>query len=106
MLMTMNEILGPNGFGDSKKLKGKDVKICKKWIEEWVTPRKTINPNKGSYGLKHSVEKWSRDYIPNGAFIKAAIELGYKYEEFGPNAIFNMSFVKARKSPTDSRIDR
>ena len=39
------------------------------------------------------VEKDKSTNISNGAFIKAAIELGYKYKENGKNAYFNISFI-------------
>jgi hypothetical protein len=34
-----------------------------------------------SYHLKHLVEKWSNEYIPNGALIAAVIHLGIPYEK-------------------------
>ena len=53
---------------------------------------------KSSYGLKHAVERNSKTYISNGAFIKAAIELEYAYKENDLNGFFGMSFVKAKKN--------
>jgi len=73
------------------------VEICKLWLRLYITPRKTFNARHGSYGLKHYVEEWAGEYVANGAFIQAAIELGYKYKRYGPNAIFNMSWEKAIK---------
>lgn len=76
------------------------VKICKRWINEFVNKRKTINEDRSSYGLKHKVEMWAEDtsYVSNGAFIKAAVDLGYKYRRIRdtPNAFFNMSFPRRR----------
>ena len=92
-----NEILGMNGFGDTMSISSERVEVCKKWIKKWITPRKTINEEMGSYKLKHAVEKDVKDHVPNGAFIKAALELGYDYRIEGPNAYFNMSFVALKK---------
>lgn len=69
-----------------------EVIKCAEWIMEFCQPRKTINYRRGSYGLKHVVERYNKEYIGNGAFILAALLLGYKYERNGPNAYFNMSF--------------
>src|SRR5687767_4703646 len=54
---------------------------CADWIRANVTPRKTINRSRSSYGLKHDVERASgRAYVTNGAFIAAAIGLGFKFK--------------------------
>jgi len=77
-----------------------EVKICKEWITEWIERQDKINPQYHSYGLKHAVEAARRQYVSNGAFIQAAIELGYKYKRCrkpdGPNACFNMSFKRLK----------
>jgi len=73
------------------------VRACKAWVSEWVTPRKSINRQRDSYGLKDDVERWHGSYISNGAFIQAAVECGYVAERISPdcpNARFNMSYVK------------
>ena len=69
-----------------------------------VDKRKTINPKAGSsYGLKHAVEGYVRrlkagrpenGYVANGAFICAAIHMGFVYRRLDvsrPNVYFNMS---------------
>jgi len=86
-------VLGSEGLGYSNAIDEKEVSLCKKWIKKYITPRKTINTKKGSYNLKGLVEKDTSTYISNGAFIKAAIELGYEYKENGKNAYFNMSLI-------------
>jgi hypothetical protein len=75
------------------------VGLCRRWLALYVQPRKTINPRRSSYGLKHTVEDWAGDYITNGAFIAAAIAEGYRIDQIGggPNAHFNMSFVRVPK---------
>jgi hypothetical protein len=64
------------------------VSICRVWIREYCTPRKTINTSSTSYGLKHRVENFCRNlgtphYISNGAFIAAALAEGYRAEANG-----------------------
>jgi hypothetical protein len=85
-------------YGAPEKPPRLEVEICKLWIEEFIDVRKTINGERSSYALKHYVEEWADYYIPNGAFIQAAIELGFNFESSGPNAWFNMSFTRARKA--------
>lgn len=85
-------------YGAPHKPERLEVDICKLWIAEFIDARKTINHKRGSYALKHYVEDWADHYIPNGAFIQAAIELGFIFEVSGPNAWFNMSFTRAEKS--------
>jgi len=68
--------------------------------------RKTINARYSSYGLKHMAEKYmeslpevSNSYVANGAFICAAIHLGFDVAPAGPgspNVCFNIS---SRSSP-------
>lgn len=77
------------------------IAVCADWIKH-LTPTKAINPRHSSYGLKHCVEEWSRTradqgedvltYVTNGAFIAAAVGLGFrfKYRET-PNPAFNFS---------------
>ena len=91
-------IIGKEGFGRKSSINKKEIQLCKEWIKKWILPRKTINTDQGSYGLKHIVEKSSKIYISNGAFIKAAIELGYNYKKNNLNAFFSISFVKAKKN--------
>jgi hypothetical protein len=62
---------------------------CADWIKANTTPRKTINRDRSSYGLKHDVERASGTYVTNGAFIAAAIGLGFSFKTRGPNAYFN-----------------
>lgn len=71
-----------------------------RWLAH-ATKRKTINPGRSSYGLKHSVEhymKWLPDvsdyYVANGSFICAALHAGFEMVQSrpgSPNAHFNIS---------------
>jgi len=61
-----------------------EVAICKIWLRQFGQPRATLNRRCTSYGYKHGVEKWLSaragrygGHISNGAFIQAALELGY-----------------------------
>ena len=49
--------------------------------------RSTPNMELSSYELKHCIERKFRGYLTNGAFIQAAVELGFKVDvpEDGPN---------------------
>ena len=70
-----------------------EVQICQSWIEEFAEKIKRINRETYSYSLKHRVEQWSGSYVSNGAFILAALNMGYEFQAFqgrNPNAIFNM----------------
>ncbi len=66
-----------------------------------VKPRKTIDWGPTSYGFKHSAEYYFKArngfdnyYVSNGAFICAALHMGYRFEPdapASPNACFNFS---------------
>ena len=60
------------------------------WLRH-IPKRKTVNF--GSYWLKHQAERWSGDYVSNGALIAAAIHLGFKVEHIDgtPNALINVA---------------
>ena len=54
-----------------------------------------MNFRRSSYVLKHNVERWCETfgphkYVSNGAFIQAAIDLGYRYVQRGQVASFNI----------------
>jgi hypothetical protein len=77
------------------------VEYCKLWIKECCRRQRVFNRDAGSYSLKVCVENKAREekredtYISNGAFIQAAVELGYKVKAHkdSPNAIFNMKII-------------
>ena len=86
--------LSPEGFDDCEKpIDEFEIQQAVKWLEK-VDRRSTVNREITSYGWKHIAEKNSeRKYISNGAFIFAAIKLGFlvKCIEDGPNAYINIS---------------
>ena len=86
--------LSPEGFADREEpIDEFQIQQAIKWLEK-VSRRSTVNRTITSYGWKHIAEKNSeRKYISNGAFIFAAIKLGFlvKRIEDGPNAYINIS---------------
>jgi uncharacterized protein YozE (UPF0346 family) len=70
-----------------------EVQVCQSWIEKFAKRTKHINRETYSYSLKHRVERWSGSYVSNGAFILAALNMGYEFypfQEQSPNVVFNM----------------
>ncbi len=68
------------------------VDDCKQWLLKYAK-RKSLPEGKrlNSFYLKELVENATERYVTNGAFIQAAIELGFKYSSiFGPNAFFHI----------------
>jgi hypothetical protein len=79
-----------------------DVDGCSR-AEAWLrgkAKRKTINPHRSSYGLKH-LAAHQAGYITNGAFIAAAIHCGfpYKLDLTGPNVGFGISERSLKATP-------
>ena len=109
-----------NGVSDTKDAANppnpEEVKMAREFIEQCCVELKNIKVKgaSSSYGWKHSAEGWFRDgnvgaaylpkganaYISNGAFIAAAIALGYKTKRQSPkspNVYFNMSLTREAK---------
>lgn len=61
--------------------------MAEAFIGRYFTPAVSYWDACGSYGLKHRVEKWAGGYVSNGAFIQAALNLGYSIKRLdrGPN---------------------
>jgi len=80
-----------------------EVGLCREWITLFGYPRATFNRKIGSYWLKHAVEHWAGEYVSNGAFIKAALDLGYRVSPISdsPNAYFNITLPKDKYSMLD-----
>ncbi len=85
------------GFADKpgEEPPTREVVLCKEWLQQYAYPTKTFRPH-SSYFLKHVVERWAGEYVSNGAFIQAALDLGYSIHRIdnSPNAVFNMSFPR------------
>lgn len=97
------------------------VEKCREFIRARCSKRNSINYKRTSYGLKHDVERWTREqgktydqiddwgrawtgdyfYVSNGAFIVAALLEGYRAERIrlGPNASFNLSVLRRDRVP-------
>lgn len=87
------------GFGGEGEIDPSQVQTCVEWLlaHDALDRRKTINTRFTSYGLKHKVERAKNQYISNGAFICAALYLGYKMKRASPtspNACFNIRKVE------------
>lgn len=97
--------------GEGCRIAPRQIELCREWIRTHVEPRKTINSRAHSYALKHRVEDWARTlpapdrgaYIPNGAFIVAALLEGYRTEPTGINAVFAMSFAPMVRRQREAR---
>jgi len=106
-----------NGLGDNRGEPPDPVEIsmAKMFITQCCMHVKHIKlRGSSSYGWKHDAENWFQDgneggsrrphgappYISNGAFIAAAIELGYKFKRIDRslNALFNMSHQREAKA--------
>lgn len=102
-------ILAANGFVSKfeydpkvhKKPNKEQIELCAGWIRKFGKKQKNANFDYSSYGLKHKVEKWCGIYVTNGAFIKAAIDLGYKYF-FDNGVVTNPVFNINLKLPEDN----
>jgi len=70
----------------------RQVGLCAAWIQN-RTLRKTIDTRYSSYWFKHLVEREAGEYIPNGAFIAAALGMGLQFSvsHGSPNACFAFS---------------
>ena len=90
---------------DIEAPKRDEIEACKEWLVLFGSKRETINKDRRafSYHLKHCVEELNKArkdngqehrslYVSNGAFIKAASELGYRIKSSNTkNAYFNLS---------------
>jgi len=77
-----------------------ETALARAWIRQWADLRHTINPRAHSYALKHAVEQWAGCAISNGAFIQAALDLGFRFRRFthrSPNAVFNLGTSRWRR---------
>ena len=77
-----------------------ETALARAWIREWAEARCTINPRAHSYALKRAVEQWAGCAISNGAFIRAAVDLGFRFRRPTPrssNAVFNMGSARWRR---------
>ena len=92
--------LGVCGFGNpngglivpSETFK-RQVEYRCEWIG-WQRLTRRVQPGYNSYGYKHQVERWCGEYIPNGAFIAAALGMGLAWKRGhrgSPNAVFSIS---------------
>ena len=87
------------GFGAGNLINPEEFKICRDWLSTRAIrlARKTINTKCSSYTWKHIVERSANQYVSNGAFICAALHLGFKMrrrDAISPNAWFNLRKIE------------
>ena len=88
----------PPGRDCHSKPDADQVAACVDWLRKNAKPSKNMRSSANSYALKHRAERDVGQYVSNGALIKAALSLGYRYrrENQSPNCIFNMILAKSR----------
>ena len=78
---------------------------AKAWVSSGIiVPRKNINKNISSYGLKHIAERMQNVYIRNDDLIDAMVDAGYRPYQYvymrlngNPNYFFNFSWTQSKK---------
>ena len=104
-------LIGPRGFCRdpescaaswdhySEEVMQRQVRLSEEWLRHQKR-LKHFSHKFSSYGHKHRVEDWHsgkvpNNYVSNGAFIIAAVRLGFLMKRIrnGPNAIFNITPV-------------
>lgn len=110
-IIDQNPMLTTHGFGVDDPLEYsfevernalcdcyEDAQACEEWLR-LCTKRKRIDKRAStSYSLKHRVERWmfnqhrQPDYIHEGAFVLAAIHLGFSMKQLRrlPNVYLNI----------------
>lgn len=73
-----------------RSIEVKQFELCLEFLSQCGKSRK-INPRHSSYGLKRYVEDATGQYVSNGAFIAAALYLGFAIQPDGPNCSINIS---------------
>jgi len=70
----------------------KAMELCRMIQDSWRTRRTKAITRRSNYGWKRVMERETGVYVTNGAFIVAAIALGFKYTvEHNPG--FSMSLI-------------
>jgi hypothetical protein len=69
-----------------------EVEACKQWLLKYAKKKRLPEGRRlNSDYLKHLVEDTFGQHVTNGAFIQAAIDLGFEYSTIdGPNAFFHI----------------
>lgn len=79
---------GPDGSGP---ISVDEVVDATRWLAQVGRTKKAHARYGDSYGLKHEAERWARRYISNGAFIAAAVGLGFQVVPTGRNGLINIA---------------
>jgi hypothetical protein len=83
------------------------AELCKEWLSKLSKKRQLPQGNRqNSYYLKHVVEEATGAHVTNGAFIQAALELGFRCATIdGPNAFFHEKAAIYAFSECETRWD-
>jgi hypothetical protein len=94
--LTASEFLSRCDVSANLQAAAAEIEACKAWLTRNTSRRDRPTPDAGSYQLKHRVERESTPlrYIPNGAMILAATELGFTVRILpgSLNTTFGMKF--------------
>lgn len=58
---------------------------AKEWVAKFITPRRTVNKDVTSYGIKHMIESYIGEYISNNQGKDIMLQCGY--EPVDPNEL-------------------
>ncbi len=101
----------PNEDDSLESFDGKrQIQLCEDWIKNFCSkthPNVGIVKSSSSYGFKHKVERYYRkekgfefeNYVSNGAFIQAAINLKYELKRTdlnSPNVYLNIVIINKK----------
>ena len=85
-------------FAALPEMTADQVTRAREWIEENCTPQATINKERWFCASILRMQPGRSDYISKGAFIQAALDLGYRVKKTAGNTyLFNMHSPAARE---------
>lgn len=62
----------------SDELPAEKLEKAKEWVAKFVEPRRTVNNNVTSYGIKHMIENYIGEYITNNQGKDIMLQCGYE----------------------------
>ena len=100
-----------NGFSNDHKEFDPDIfsgneniEILRREIRKHFRVIKSFNLNRGSYGLKHDLERHIGKYVSNGELIYAMYLEGFNIKRNGINCYFNISLVSLRNLRLSNKV--
>lgn len=96
---------GPEGRDNDllDRLSPLEQKVALLWVRERLSPRKTVNDRRTSYGLKHYLEYETGVYMTNNMFKDLLLREGYKPSN---EHELNWKYAISEKSPALRREAR